>query len=128
MSWYKLNDIKISKNFNLKEFECKDGSHQVVVDSELVHKLQKLRDELNNAIIINSAYRNESHNKAVGGSPNSQHLLGKAVDISLHNQDVEAQSIANIARDIGFNGIGIYDTFIHLDVRDGKFASWNNKK
>ena len=123
-----INDIKISKNFKLSEFECKDGSHQVVVDRTLVDKLQKLRNKLNNAIIINSAYRNEEHNKKVGGNKNSQHLLGKAVDISLHNQEVEAQSIANIARDIGFNGIGIYDTFIHLDVRDGKFASWNNRK
>ena len=122
-----INDIKISKNFKLSEFECKDGSHQVVVDRTLVDKLQKLRDKLNNAIIINSAYRNESHNKAVGGSPSSQHLLGKAVDISLHNQKVSADSIANIAKDLKFNGIGLYDNFIHLDVRDGKFAKWDNR-
>ncbi|WP_230868147.1 YcbK family protein [Iocasia frigidifontis] len=118
-----INNIKISKNFYLSEFECKDGSHQVVVDSELIDKLQKLRDYLGQAIVINSAYRNESHNKSVGGSPNSQHLKGKAVDLR-RIEGLTIDEMVAIAEDAGFSGIGKYNWGIHIDVRENK-ARWD---
>ncbi|MFW5981545.1 MAG: YcbK family protein [bacterium] len=124
-----INDLQLTRDFSLKEFECKDGSHQVVVHRELVLKLQKLRDRLGFPIIINSAYRNKTHNKAVGGSDNSQHLKGTAVDISLHNQKLDIETIGTLAEKIGFTGIGYYDTFIHLDVRKSdKIARWDERK
>ena len=50
--------------------------------------LEMLRSEWNkrygegdDPIIINSGYRSEAVNKAVGGAPNSNHLTGCAVDI-----------------------------------------------
>ncbi|WP_286170102.1 D-Ala-D-Ala carboxypeptidase family metallohydrolase [Halocella sp. SP3-1] len=118
-----INNIKISKNFYLSEFECKDGNHQVVIDSELIDKLQKLRDYLGQAIVINSSYRNESHNKSVGGSPNSQHLKGKAVDIR-RIEGLTIDEMVAIAEDAGFNGIGKYNWGIHIDVRENK-ARWD---
>ncbi|WP_018249710.1 YcbK family protein [Orenia marismortui] len=121
-----INDIQISKNFKLSEFECKDGSHQVVIDSELVEKLQKLRDNVGQPLVINSAYRNADYNQKVGGSPNSQHLFGKAVDISLNNLPYDADDMEAIAEGLGFDGIGKYDTFIHLDVRGYK-ARWDER-
>ena len=121
-----INDIQISKNFKLSEFECKGGSHQVVVDSELIEKLQELRDELGYPLIINSAYRNKEYNQKVGGSPKSQHLKGTAVDISLNNIPYTADEVEMIAELIGFDGIGKYDTFVHLDVR-GYPARWDER-
>lgn len=116
-----MNNIKISKNFKLKEFECKDGSHLVKIDSNLVTKLQKLRDLIGKPIIINSAYRTPSHNKKVNGSPTSQHLLGKAVDIRVNG--ISPDTLAKYAEKVGFDGIGIYKNFVHVDVR-GKKARW----
>ena len=116
-----MNNIKVSKNFKLREFECKDGSHLVKIDSKLVTKLQKLRDLVGKPIIINSAYRTPSHNKKVKGSPKSQHLLGKAVDI--HVNGISPKNLAKYAEKAGFDGIGTYKTFIHVDVR-GKRARW----
>ncbi|MDR7856289.1 D-Ala-D-Ala carboxypeptidase family metallohydrolase [Tissierella sp.] len=113
-----MNRIKISKDFSLHEFQCKDGSQLVKLDSNLLDKLQQLRDRLGLPTIINSAYRTLEHNKKVKGSTNSQHLLGKAVDISITNQKLDIETIRDIADAIGFTGIGIYDTFIHLDVRE----------
>lgn len=43
--------------------------------------LQPIRDAWKSPIIVNSAYRSEAVNKAVGGVKNSQHRLGEAADI-----------------------------------------------
>ena len=44
--------------------------------------LQPLRDEFGAPIIVNSGYRSQQVNKAVGGVPSSQHVRGEAVDIT----------------------------------------------
>ena len=116
-----MNNIQLSKNFKLKEFQCKDGSNQVVLDSQLLNKLQELRDLLNKPIIINSAYRNKEYNKKVGGAANSQHLFGRAVDIKVNGMD--PHEVARVAEVIRFGGIGIYPSFVHLDTRPGR-ARW----
>lgn len=110
-----MNNIKVSKNFKLREFECKDGSNTTKIDSNLLNKLQLLRDTINKPILINSAYRSQNYNKKVGGSPRSQHMLGKAVDIKVNG--LTPTEVAKKAEETGFNGIGIYKTFVHLDVR-----------
>lgn len=110
-----MNRIKISKNFSLHEFECKDGSQLVKIDSKLLDILQKLRDHFSRAITINSGYRTPSHNKRVGGASNSQHLYGTAADIVIYG--VLPKKVAVIARRFGATGIGIYNTFTHVDTR-----------
>lgn len=122
-----MNDFQISKDFNLQEFECTGKNHRHVrVDEKLVEKLQELRNILKTPLIINSAYRCPERNKQVGGAENSQHLYGKAVDVSIENIDASIETIAEIADELGFDGIGLYNTFIHLDVRGSK-ARWNNR-
>ena len=91
-------------------------------------KLQELRRQVGQRLKINSAYRTPEHNKAIGGSPKSQHLQGNAVDISIRNlKGITVNEFANIAERVGFDGIGKYHTFVHLDVR-GKRARWDNRK
>ena len=43
--------------------------------------LEPLHDNIDKPIIIDSAFRSAAVNHAVGGVPNSQHLLGQAADI-----------------------------------------------
>lgn len=120
-----INDIKISEHFKLSEFQSGD-SQEVKIDSELVAKLEKLRERIGQPIRINSGYRTPEHNKAVGGSYNSQHMKGVAVDIDLP-QGLTIDELANMAEAIGFDGIGKYYTFVHLDVR-GYHAHWDERK
>lgn len=122
-----INNFRISKNFNLQEFECTHPNHRHVrIDDELVEKLQQLRDRLGVPLVITSAYRCPERNKQVGGADNSQHLYGKAVDISLHTIPLQIEEIKRIARQIGFTGVGLYNSFIHLDVRHRQ-ANWDNR-
>ena len=129
-----MNDIYISDNFKLSEFESPD-TKEIKINEELVDKLEQLRKKVNDksdiddeiGLIINSAYRTPEHNKSVGGVDNSQHLKGDAADVSLNNLPYDADSMEGIAEEIGFNGIGKYNTFIHLDVRDNGQARWDNR-
>lgn len=123
-----MNDIQISKNFKLSEFECTHPDHNhVQVDEVLLEKLQKLRDYLGVPLIINSAYRCDERNRQVGGSRNSLHKEGKAVDISLRTIPIGINELEELAEEIGFDGIGKYYTFIHLDTR-GYPARWNERE
>lgn len=123
-----MNNFQLSKNFNLQEFECTHPDHRHVrVDEKLVDKLQKLRDKINKPLVINSAYRCPERNEQVGGAKDSQHLYGKAVDISITNLEISVEKVKELAEKIGFDGIGLYDTFIHLDVRGHK-ARWDERR
>ena len=91
---------RLSQHFTLGEL-CKtsaktaDGNIPSHVHIENLKRLcgwlEKLRSEWNkrygegnNPIIINSGYRSEAVNKAVGGAPTSNHLTGCAVDIHVY--------------------------------------------
>jgi len=119
-----LNDLRISDNFKLCEFECK-CCQRVKLDPRLIMRLEALRNAVKRPIHVLSGYRCPEHNKAIGGAPKSQHMQGKAADIRVEGLDVE--ELANCADAIGFGGIGTYrkQGFVHVDVRDRK-TRWND--
>ena len=111
-----------TRHFKPREFRCK-GSGTLPkggMDSELILKLEVLRYRLGNkALIINSGYRSESHNRRVGGAPKSLHLYGKAADIRVVG--VSASRVYQEADKLFSNGgVGRYSTFTHVDTRNGK--------
>lgn len=117
---------KLSSNFNLKEFECKCNECNItIVDAKLVNSLQTIRDHYKKKIYINSGYRCAKHNKAVGGSASSQHTKGKAADIVV--KGIAPKEVAAFAESIGIKGIGLYDTFVHIDTRTNK-AYWQGQE
>ena len=111
---------KLSTNFRVKEFACTDGSDPIFIDSELVTILQNIRTHFGRAVTITSAYRTPPKNKACGGTTYSQHLYGKAADIKVSG--ITPKKVAEYAETLlqGKGGIGIYDTFTHIDVREKK--------
>ena len=80
--------INLSEHFSLAELtktntKMKNLPNEAQVENlkRLCGWLEELRRRWNTPIIINSGYRSEAVNKAVGGAPNSNHLTGCAVDI-----------------------------------------------
>lgn len=125
-AWSKAKNgaVKLSANFKVSEFACKDGSDTVFISSVLVMVLQEIRNHFEKPVIINSAYRNDAYNKKVGGADYSQHKYGTAADI--HISGVSPAEIAAYVETIMPNtgGIGIYSSFVHVDVRADR-ARWN---
>lgn len=115
----------LSKNFKVKEFACRDGSNDILIDTDLAALLQKIRDKFALPITVNSAYRTPSYNKKVGGVANSRHVAGCAADIAV--KGVSPEKIAQFAESVmpNYGGIGLYSTFVHLDTRV-KRARWEN--
>lgn len=120
----KQGTTKLSANFKVSEFACKDGSDVVFVEPELVTVLQKIRTYFGKAVTVNSAYRTPSYNTKVGGSTYSQHTYGTAADIVV--KGVTPAKVAAYAETLLPNkgGIGIYSSFTHIDVRETK-SRWN---
>lgn len=124
--------MKLTKNFDSKEFDCKDGTKvpaELIPNClELAINLQILRDSLGVPIrITGSGYRTPSHNKNVKGAPKSQHLLCKAADINadgLTPKQLAAHIESLIEKgSMKQGGIGVYKGFVHYDIR-GTTARW----
>ena len=116
-------DKYISRNFQVKEFACKDGTDIVPIDMELVNVLQEARDHFAAPITINSAYRSRAHNKAVGGVDGSQHMRGTAADIQIKGVAPEKVYAYFDEKYPNTYGVGKYPTFTHIDVRSAR-ARW----
>ena len=123
-SMAKEGNLKLSENFKVREFACNDDSDVVFVAPELVEILQKIRNHYGRAVNVNSGYRTFSYNKKIGGAAYSQHMYGTAADIRITG--VSPKEIADYAETLLFDrgGIGIYNTFVHIDVRKDK-SRWN---
>ena len=131
-AWSRTRDgtRKLSANFTVAEFACKDGSDPVFVDSSLAALLQKIRDHFGRPVVITSGYRTAAHNAAVGGAKTSQHLLGKAADFWV--ESVPVATVADYAEKLlpGRGGIGRYlkdaahptrkTGWVHIDTRANK--------
>ena len=131
MAVYKFSKSKQGKNyltdhFQVEEFACNDGSDEVLIDLDLVYKLEVLRSHFNTPIIISSGYRTPSWNQKVGGAQNSYHLDGKAFDVVA--KGVSPYDLAHAAQGLWINGIGCYNDggFVHLDSRTFP-AFWKNR-
>ena len=70
-------------------------------------------------IHVNSWYRSTNFNRAVGGGYNSMHLTGGAIDITKRDWSPKRIALA-LHNDYPHReklGIGLYKTFVHLDIR-----------
>tara|TARA_Y100000004_G_scaffold186043_2_gene237023 strand:- start:2096 stop:2494 length:399 start_codon:yes stop_codon:yes gene_type:complete len=126
--------MKLTENFSKQEFDCKDGTTtpEDLMDNlnKLAKNLQKIREEIGIPIRIMSGYRSPEYNKRVGGATRSQHVLAKAADLQVSGMSTTelANTIKQLIKDgvIDSGGVGLYETFVHYDVR-GRNARWYGK-
>lgn len=130
--------MQLSKNFSKEEMINSITAKNLKIDNEpsakdleyltkLADTLQKIRDKYGKPIVVNSAYRCEKLNKAVGGATNSDHKFGCAADIrSVSNTKKDNKALFNLIVNMAAKGdihmrqiIDEYDyKWIHISINN----------
>lgn len=118
----------ISRNFSYSEFEKSDTAARLHINNAITSwevrdnikalvddVLQPLRDAWGGPLFINSGYRCLELNKAVGGVPTSQHVLGQACDVSC----TDPLALARLAKRmrLDYDQAILYSSFLHLSYK-----------
>jgi len=104
----------VSKHFTESELACPCcGVNKV--DQALLEILEQIRVFYNKGMPVNSGYRCSKHNAEVGGVPNSEHMLGLAVDI-VCNSSADRFNLIQLALCYNVVRIGISEGFVHLGI------------
>ena len=117
--------MKLTKNFELEEFACKDGTpvpkRYYENCKELAENLQVLRDSLGVPLVVLSGYRTVKHNKKIGGAPASFHLTASAVDlkaVGLPTYKIYMRILKLMAEGkMKKGGLKCYPSWVHYDIR-----------
>lgn len=102
-----------------KKKKCTCGKNDM--QQRIVDLFHKLRTTLGFPLTVNSGFRCPEYNATLeGAKKQSQHLLGKALDIALPT-GMSADTMEYHMETAGATAIGKYKTFCHMDEREGQF-------
>ena len=126
--------MNLSKHVTLAEFERSEtainrGINNSMNEWEIERAklvcencFEPIRAKVGAPIRINSGFRSGALNRAIGGSTTSQHSLGEAIDLDLHDRDLFEWVIDNVEFDqLIFEG-GTTDKadWFHISYRKGR--------
>ena len=106
---------KISANISFKEATVSETATKLGINNTPTEEhleamvtvaekiFQPLREWCNHPIRINSMYRSEALNKALGGSKTSQHRLGQALDLDSLGSKSNADLFNWVAENLNFD-------------------------
>jgi hypothetical protein len=97
------------------------------VDREVVDLARRLWLAVGVKPVVTSAYRTAATNAAAGGVQNSQHMLGKALDLVFPG--VNPARVIQAAESLGAKGLALQwpTGSVHVDTRSGPVARWGER-
>lgn len=126
-----------SPHLSWNEMACKNGTPyplewrktRAVFLSRLFEVIR--REAGNKPIEVVSAFRTLEYNARIGGARFSQHTQGRALDLR-PPEGHSVQSFFDLIRKLpkanGLRGLGLYRTFVHIDIRDSdNLIIWSGK-
>lgn len=104
--------------FHMREFACRCGCGQNLIDFAFVEELDRLRAAVGFPIKVTSGYRCPDYNARVSTTGREgPHTTGRAADLAVDRAN--AVRLLRVAINMGFTGIGVQQKgagrFIHLD-------------
>ena len=131
--------MKLTPNFSLEELTHSETAERLGLDNtpsedvkanltRLARLLEDIRRVLGRPIMLNSAYRSQEVNKAIGSKPTSQHCIGCAADIK-----VPGLTPDNIVKEILKTNLEYdqlireFDSWVHISIPN-KFADKPRKQ
>lgn len=106
----------MAKYFKMEEFSCQfTGENKI--KPEFVEKLDELREACGFPFVITSGYRSPSHPIEAKKKIAGQHSQGHAADIKVVD-GTQRYRLVQKAIELGFSGIGVSRSFIHVDTRN----------
>jgi len=119
-----MSNNKEYRYFKTEDFACQETNANRISPA-FITRLDNLRDLCGFPFIITSGYRDPSHsaevNKPIGSK--GQHTAGIAADIRVRNAE-QRFLIVKHAIALGFTGIGVAKTFVHVDTRTTTPVIW----
>jgi len=110
------------KFFNVSEFACKEtGDNEI--NSGFIHRLDELRENCGFPFTITSGYRSKQHSAEINKKTIGQHVLGVAADIAV-GDGIERRILVEEALKMGFTGVGVAKSFVHVDDRVTTPVMW----
>lgn len=91
-----------------------------------LQKIDQLRHLCGFPFVVTSGYRSADHPIEAKKDTPGTHAQGIAADILVHS-GAEKFKIAQYAFTVGFTGIGIADSFVHVDTRATTPVIWTYK-
>lgn len=104
-------------NFSAHEFACRCGHCDGAADMspDLLERLQRMREMLGRRMIVLSGYRCPQHPVEAKKQRPGSHAAGMAADIAA-STGIERFSLVKAGIDVGMVGVGVSQSFVHLDV------------
>jgi hypothetical protein len=126
--------MQLSKHLSKAEFERSDAAIKHGINNSMnsgqlakamalaINCFEPIREYLGKPIRVNSGYRSPAVNKRIGGALTSQHSLGEAIDLDLHDRDLFEWIIDNVTFDqlIYEAGNDTEAAWFHISYREGR--------
>ena len=110
------------KYFKIEEFDCQETGENYMQD-EFIHALDSLREACGFSFTITSGYRSPKHSIEAKKAAPGMHSKGIAADIRVSG-GAQRFLLAKKAFELGFSGIGVAKTFVHVDTRNTVPVLW----
>ncbi len=108
--------------FTMDEFDCTHtGRNEMKMP--FIRLLDELRGACDFPFVITSGYRDQSHPLERDKERPGYHTKGIAVDIAVSNGH-QRRILVEEAIYMGFGGIGVANSFVHVDDRSGPSVMW----
>ena len=121
--------MQLTPHFSLEEMTISQTASRLgiknIPTADIIENLTKLAEKLElirrfydgKPIIISSGYRSPKLNKAVGGSPRSQHMRGQAVDFTIPGISIDTIICDLRETDLEFDQlIHEFNSWVHLSI------------